>query len=88
MEVGQGPNWGCSAKEKKYAVGTTPWKGDQPVARPLPTHRTRQTQNKRKQTSMPRVGFKTTTQVFELGKTVHALARAAGHCDRLRHRDA
>jgi hypothetical protein len=23
-----------------YAVGTTPWMGDQPVARPLPTHRT------------------------------------------------
>jgi hypothetical protein len=31
----------------------------QPLARPLPTHRTTQTQNKRAQTSMPRVGFKT-----------------------------
>jgi hypothetical protein len=39
-----------------YAVGRTPWTGDQPVARPLPTHRTTQTQNKRTQTSMPRVG--------------------------------
>jgi hypothetical protein len=28
-------------------VGRTPWTGDQPVARPLPTHRTTQTQNKR-----------------------------------------
>jgi hypothetical protein len=30
-----------------YTVGRTPWMGDQPVARPLPTHRTTQTQNKR-----------------------------------------
>jgi hypothetical protein len=29
-----------------YRVGSTPWTGDQPVARPLPTHRTAQTQNK------------------------------------------
>jgi hypothetical protein len=30
-------------------VGRTPWTGDQPVARPVPTL----TQNKRRQTSMP-----------------------------------
>jgi hypothetical protein len=30
-----------------YTVGRTPWTGDQPVPRPLPTHRTTQTQNKR-----------------------------------------
>jgi hypothetical protein len=30
-----------------YTVGRTPWTRDQPVARPLPTHRTTQTQNKR-----------------------------------------
>jgi hypothetical protein len=24
-----------------YTVGRTPWKGDQPIARPLPTHRTK-----------------------------------------------
>jgi hypothetical protein len=35
-----------------YTVGRTPWTGDQPVARPLPTHRTTQTQNKCTQTSM------------------------------------
>jgi hypothetical protein len=29
-----------------YTVCMTPWTGDQPVARPLPTHRTTQTQNK------------------------------------------
>jgi hypothetical protein len=27
-----------------YTIGRTPWTGDQPVARPLPTHRTTQTQ--------------------------------------------
>jgi hypothetical protein len=27
----------------RYTVGRTPWTGDQPVARPLPTHRTTQT---------------------------------------------
>jgi hypothetical protein len=40
-----------------YTVGTTPWTEDQPVARPLPTHRTAKTQNKCTQTFMPRVGF-------------------------------
>jgi hypothetical protein len=35
------------------------------------------TQNKRTQTSMPRVGFELTTPVFERAKTVHALERAA-----------
>jgi hypothetical protein len=29
-----------------YTVGRTPWTGDQPVARPLPTYRATQTQNK------------------------------------------
>jgi hypothetical protein len=32
-----------------YTVDGTPWKGDQLIARPLPTHRTTQTQNKRTQ---------------------------------------
>jgi hypothetical protein len=30
-----------------YTVGRTPWTSDQPVARPLPTHGTTQTQTKR-----------------------------------------
>jgi hypothetical protein len=30
-----------------YTVGRIPWTSDQPVARPLPTHRATQTQNKR-----------------------------------------
>jgi hypothetical protein len=60
-----------------YTISRTPWTGDQPVARPVPTHRTTQTQNKRTQTSRPRVGFEPTTSVFERAKTVHTLARAA-----------
>jgi hypothetical protein len=58
-------------------VGRTPWTGDQPVARPLPTHMTAQTQNKRTQASMPRVGFDPTIPAFERAKTVHALYCAA-----------
>jgi hypothetical protein len=50
--------------------------GDQPVARPLLTHRTTQTQYELTQTSMPRVGFEPTTPVFERAKTVRALDRA------------
>jgi hypothetical protein len=51
--------------------------GDQSVTRLLPAHRTAQTQNKRTQTSMPRLRFEPTTPVFERAKTVHALDRAA-----------
>jgi hypothetical protein len=36
-----------------YTVCRTPWKGDQPVARPLPLRRRTQTQNKHTQISMP-----------------------------------
>jgi hypothetical protein len=60
-----------------YTIGRIPWTEDQSVARPRPTHRTTQTQNKRTQTSIPRVGFKPTTPVFERTKTVHVLDRAA-----------
>jgi hypothetical protein len=60
-------------------VGRTPWTGDQPVARSLPTQRTKQTQNKRRETSMPWVG--PTIPPFERKKTVHALNRAASLID-------
>jgi hypothetical protein len=50
--------------------------GDQPVARPLPTRRTAQTQNKSRQTTIPLVGFEPTTPVFERAKMFHALDRA------------
>jgi hypothetical protein len=51
--------------------------GDLPITRPLPAHRTTQTQNKSKQTSIPQVGFESTTTTFKRAKTVHALYRAA-----------
>jgi hypothetical protein len=60
-----------------YVVSRTPWTGDQPVARLLPTQRTTQTQNKPAQTFMPRVGFKATISAFERAKRVHASDRAA-----------
>jgi hypothetical protein len=40
-------------------------------------HRTTQTQNKSRQTSMPLVGFEPTIPVFERAKAFHALDRAA-----------
>jgi hypothetical protein len=46
-----------------------------PVTRPLPTHRTTQTQNKHTQTSMPSVGFQPTISVLERAKTFHASDR-------------
>jgi hypothetical protein len=60
-----------------FTDGRTPWTSDQPVARPLSTHRKTQTQNKCTQTSMPRVGFESTIPVFKRAKTVPVLDRAA-----------
>jgi hypothetical protein len=60
-----------------HIVGRTPWTGDQPVVRPLSTHRRTQTQNKRTKKSMPWVGFETTTPVFERAKTARPLWSAA-----------
>jgi hypothetical protein len=57
-----------------YAVGRTPWAVDQPVARPLPAHRTSQTQNKRTDIH---AGFQPTIPVFEQAKTIHASDRVA-----------
>jgi hypothetical protein len=73
-----GPIWTLAAFQflNPYTVCRTPWTGDQPVARPLPPHKTTQIQNKRTQTSMPRVGFQPTIPVFERAKTDHALDRA------------
>jgi hypothetical protein len=58
-------------------VGRTPWTGNQPVARPLPTHRITQKRNKRTQVSMPWMGYEPTIPEFERGNTVHALDCAA-----------
>jgi hypothetical protein len=60
-----------------YTVGRIPWTGDQPITRPLSTHRATQIQNKHTQTSILPVGFKPTTSVSDWPKTVHVLDRAA-----------
>jgi hypothetical protein len=67
----------CCALEALRFLNPIHSRGDQPVARPLPIHRTTQTQNKRTQTSIPRVGFESATPLFEGAKTVHALDCAA-----------
>jgi hypothetical protein len=69
-----------------YTVGRALLTGDQSVARPLPTNRTAQTQNKRTHTSMPQVEFEPTIPVFEGTKIVHALDRAATVIGIERHR--
>jgi hypothetical protein len=60
-----------------FTFGRTPRTGDQPVSRPLPAHRTTQTQNISTQISMTRVRFEPTIPVFEREKTVQALDRTA-----------
>jgi hypothetical protein len=63
-----------------HVVGRTPWTGDQPVAKPLPTHRTIQTQNKR--TRHPRLsGTRTNDLSAQEGEDGLCL-RPRGHCGR------
>jgi hypothetical protein len=64
-----------------YTAGRTPWNGDQSVERPLPTHKTTRTRNKRTQISMARVRFESTIPVFERAKTVHGIDRSAAVID-------
>jgi hypothetical protein len=56
-----------------YTVGRTPWMSDQPFRKAATWHRTTQTQNERRQTSMPQVEFEPTIPVFERAKTFPAL---------------
>jgi hypothetical protein len=56
-------------------VGRTPWTGDQPIARPLPTQENKHRINA--DISMPWVGFEPTIPVFERAKTVYASDCAA-----------
>jgi hypothetical protein len=58
-------------------VGTTPGTGDQPVARPLLTHITAQTQHKHIQTFISRVGIETSSPASKRAKTVYASDCAA-----------
>jgi hypothetical protein len=53
-----------------YIVGMIPWTGDQPVAEPLPIHRTTQTQNKRIQISMPVIGTLSSLSNLNINKII------------------
>jgi hypothetical protein len=59
--------------------------GDQPFERPIPTHRAAQTQNKRIQTSMPRVWFETHDTSVRAGECSLWL-RPRGQCDLLNYK--
>jgi hypothetical protein len=59
----------------RQSVGLLGWEISLTQGRYL--HRMTQTQNKRKQTSMPSVGFEPTNPMSERTKTFHALDRAA-----------
>jgi hypothetical protein len=60
-----------------FAIGRTPWTGDQPVTKPLLTRTQKQhKQNKFAQTFTSIAGFEPTTPAFELAKTFRALDRA------------
>jgi hypothetical protein len=59
-----------------YTVGSTPWTGINP-SQGRYLHMTTQTQNKRTQTTRPRVGFEPMIPVLERAKTVHASEGAA-----------
>jgi hypothetical protein len=66
-----------------YTVGRTPWMGDQPVSRSLPTHRTAQTQNKRTQTSIIHASSGIRTHDASVWAGEHSLClRPRDHCDR------
>jgi fatty acid desaturase len=56
-----------------YTVGSTPWTGDQPIVRPLFTHKATQMLNKVTETSTSRVEFEPRIPVFEWAMTVHVL---------------
>jgi hypothetical protein len=66
-----------------YTVGRSPWTGDQPVGRPLPTHRTTQTQNIHTHTDIHALsGIRTHDHKFRASEDSSCLT-ASGHCERL-----
>jgi PDZ domain-containing secreted protein len=66
-----------------YTVCSTSWNGDQPVARPLATQRTTQTQNKRTQIHALS-GTRTHDPIVQAGEENSCL-RPLGRCDRPEH---
>jgi hypothetical protein len=69
------PNRRAFVSINRMRAGRTTVKASPSQGRYL--QRKTRTQNERTQTSMPRVGFKTTIPVFGQAKTIHALERAA-----------
>jgi hypothetical protein len=65
-----------------YTIGKTSWKEDQPVARPPPTHRSIQTQNKHTQASMHPWDSNSQSQRLSERRLNRLRLRPRGHCDR------
>jgi hypothetical protein len=63
-----------------YRVGRTPWTGDQPVARPLPTHRTTQTQKKAQNTDIHVLSGIRTHDPSVRASEGSSCLRLRGHC--------
>jgi hypothetical protein len=61
--------------------GRSPWTGDQPVARPIPTQDSTK-HKERGHTTMPRAGFEPTISVLEWPITIGALDHEAAGFDR------
>jgi hypothetical protein len=59
-----------------YTDDWTSWTSDQPIARPLPTHKTTQTQNRRTHSGIR------THDPSVLGSEDNSCHRPRGHCDR------
>jgi hypothetical protein len=64
-----------------FTIGRTPWTGDQPVAKPPPTHRTTQTRNKRTDIHTFS-GIRTHDPCVRPSEESSCL-RPCGHCERL-----
>jgi hypothetical protein len=65
-----------------YAEGRTHWTGDQPVTRPLPTHRTTQTHNKCTHRH-PCLEWDSNPRFQSSRSKNSSYLRPRGHCDRL-----
>jgi hypothetical protein len=65
-----------------YADGRTPWTSDQPVSRPLPTHKATQTQNIRKHTNIHSLNGIRTHDPSVRANEDSSCHRLRGHCGR------
>jgi hypothetical protein len=66
-----------------YTAGRSPWTGDQPVARPLPTHRTTHKKNSDNTDIYALSGIRTNDPSVQAREDSSCL-RPRGHCDRLK----